>query len=229
MSTLPPSQPTRIGPWHRGLRGAPQLGGDRLLSAQRRTGPRAGRTVGSTATRTQCARVGRRIRPHIRPVRLGRNTELGCSRCLVHLLAGHQPYPAVVLDRWFDVMLSNRAIGALLGGVDPTCLPRRSTFTGSACTPTGGHPDPQPHRVDRPPRPTPSSPGLTHRRRATRDSGLAEVRTYYGFAAALDDYREPVATELLLTLHLAHTQAAICGYTAPSPASAAPRTSPFRS
>ena len=59
---------------------------------------------------------------------------------LEHLLAGHEPYPAVVLDRWGDIVLSNRAVGPLLDGVNPTCCGRRSTSIGSACTPTGLRP-----------------------------------------------------------------------------------------
>ena len=41
---------------------------------------------------------------------------------LGHLLAGHEPYPAVVLDRYGDVVLSNRAVGPLLEGADPALL-----------------------------------------------------------------------------------------------------------
>ena len=37
---------------------------------------------------------------------------------LEHLLAGHEPYPAVVLDRWGDIVLANRAVGPLVEGVD---------------------------------------------------------------------------------------------------------------
>lgn len=41
---------------------------------------------------------------------------------LERLLADHEPYPAVVLDRWGDVVLTNRAVGALLEGVDAELL-----------------------------------------------------------------------------------------------------------
>ena len=34
-------------------------------------------------------------------------------QALEHLLTGHEPYPAVVLDRWGDVVLTNRAVGPL--------------------------------------------------------------------------------------------------------------------
>jgi transcriptional regulator with XRE-family HTH domain len=36
---------------------------------------------------------------------------------LEHLLAGHLPYPALVLDRWGDVQLTNTAVAPLLAGV----------------------------------------------------------------------------------------------------------------
>ncbi|WP_295143866.1 helix-turn-helix domain-containing protein [Saccharopolyspora sp.] len=41
---------------------------------------------------------------------------------LDHLLTGHEPYPALVIDRWGDMQLSNRAVAPLLAGVDPELL-----------------------------------------------------------------------------------------------------------
>lgn len=38
---------------------------------------------------------------------------------LGHLLAGHEPFPALVIDRSGDVVMSNRAVGPLLGMLDP--------------------------------------------------------------------------------------------------------------
>ncbi|HEY2194303.1 MAG TPA: helix-turn-helix transcriptional regulator [Actinomycetospora sp.] len=38
---------------------------------------------------------------------------------LGHLLAGHEPFPALVIDRGGDVVMSNRAVGPLLGMLDP--------------------------------------------------------------------------------------------------------------
>ena len=40
---------------------------------------------------------------------------------LAHLLAGHEPYPAVVFDRYGDVVLTNRAVGPLLRAPPPSC------------------------------------------------------------------------------------------------------------
>jgi transcriptional regulator with XRE-family HTH domain len=38
---------------------------------------------------------------------------------LGHLLAGHEPFPALVIDRCGDVVMSNRAVAPLLGMLDP--------------------------------------------------------------------------------------------------------------
>jgi len=123
---------------------------------------------------------------------------------LEHLLAGHEPYPAVVLDRWGDVALANRAIGPLLDGVDPALLdPPINVYRLSL------HPDGLPPRIHNR---TEWTAHLGHRlTRLARLTGdprlsdlLAEIRTYPGVAAALDDYHEPVTAELLLTLQLAH-------------------------
>lgn len=38
---------------------------------------------------------------------------------LEHLLAGHEPYPALVIDRCGDILLHNRAVHPLLVGIDP--------------------------------------------------------------------------------------------------------------
>ncbi len=123
---------------------------------------------------------------------------------LEHLLAGHEPYPAVVLDRWGDLVLANRAIGPVLEGVDPALLdPPINVYRLSL------HPDGLPPRIRNR---TEWTAHLGHRlTRLARLTGdprladlLAEVRTYPDVAAALDDYHEPVTAELLLTLQLAH-------------------------
>jgi len=123
---------------------------------------------------------------------------------LEHLLAGHEPYPAVVLDRWGDVVLVNRAIDPLLEGVDPSLLdPPINVYRLSL------HPDGLPPRIrNRIEWTAHLGHRLTRLARLTGDPRLsdllAEVRAYPGVAAALDDYHEPVTAELLLTLQLAH-------------------------
>jgi len=41
---------------------------------------------------------------------------------LEQLLAGHEPFPALVVDRQWDLVLANRAVGLLLTGVSPALL-----------------------------------------------------------------------------------------------------------
>ena len=123
---------------------------------------------------------------------------------LEHLLAGHEPYPAVVLDRWGDVVLTNRAVGPLLEGVDAELLqPPINVYRLSL------HPDGMVSRIrNRAEWTAHLGHRLARLARLTGDSRLAElldeIRTYPGVAEALDDYHEPATAELLLTLQLAH-------------------------
>jgi transcriptional regulator with XRE-family HTH domain len=49
--------------------------------------------------------------------------ELGPVRdALRRVLAGHDPYPAVVVDRWWDMVDANDSLGLLLDGVAPELL-----------------------------------------------------------------------------------------------------------
>jgi transcriptional regulator with XRE-family HTH domain len=120
------------------------------------------------------------------------------------LLAGHEPYPAVVLDRWGDVVLTNRAVGPLLDGVDAELLqPPINAYR------LGLHPKGMVSRIRNR---AEWSAHLAHRLarlvRLTGDPRLAklldEIRSYPGVADALDDHHEPTTSELLLTLQLAH-------------------------
>jgi transcriptional regulator with XRE-family HTH domain len=121
---------------------------------------------------------------------------------LVHLLAGHEPYPAVVFDRYGDVVLSNRAVGPLLAGADPVLLgPPVNIYR------LGLHPGGLAPRVrDR----SGWTAHLVHRlTRLVRLTGdrrlgelLSEVRGYPGVSEALAE--RPARDELLMTVHLAH-------------------------
>jgi transcriptional regulator with XRE-family HTH domain len=123
---------------------------------------------------------------------------------LEHLLAGHEPYPAVVLDRCGDVVLTNRSVGPLLEGVDPALLmPPINVYRLSL------HPDGLATRIrNRDEWTAHLGHRLARLARLTGDPRLAElldeIRGYPGVARVLDDYHEPVTAELLLTLQLAH-------------------------
>lgn len=41
---------------------------------------------------------------------------------LDRILAGHEPYPALVVDRWWDLVAANRSVGVLLEGIAPEAL-----------------------------------------------------------------------------------------------------------
>ncbi len=123
---------------------------------------------------------------------------------LERLLAGHEPYPAVVLDRWGDVVLTNRAVGPLLEGVDAELLqPPINTYRLSL------HPKGMVSRIrNRAEWTAHLGHRLTRLARLTGDARLAEllaeIRTYPGVVDALDGFHEPTTSELLLTLQLAH-------------------------
>ena len=119
---------------------------------------------------------------------------------LGHLLAGHEPYPAVVFDRYGDVVLTNRAVGPLLDGADPQLLaPPVNVYR------LGLHPGGLASRMrDR----TGWTAHLVHRltrlERLTGDPRLAEllaeVRGYPGVVEALA--ARPAGPELLMTVHV---------------------------
>jgi transcriptional regulator with XRE-family HTH domain len=134
---------------------------------------------------------------------LGGEQAAAVRASLEHLLAGHEPYPAVVFDRWGDVVLTNRAVGPLLEGADPALLgPPVNVYR------LGLHPAGLASRIrDRPG----WTAHLVHRlTRLARLSGdrrlsalLAEVRGYPGVADALAAADADRAdAELLLTVQL---------------------------
>jgi transcriptional regulator with XRE-family HTH domain len=43
------------------------------------------------------------------------------------ILAGHEPYPALVVDGAWEMLAANRAVALLTEGVAPECWPRPST------------------------------------------------------------------------------------------------------
>ena len=123
---------------------------------------------------------------------------------LGHLLAGHEPYPAVVFDRYGDVVGTNRAVAPLLEGAGPALLgPPANVYR------LGLHPGGIVSRIrDR----TGWTAHLVHRlARLVRLSGdarlarlLAEVRGYPGVAEALRE--RPAGSELLMTVQLTSTR-----------------------
>jgi hypothetical protein len=110
----------------------------------------------------------------------------------------------LTLDLLGDIQLTNRAVGVLLDGVDSALLRppinayRLSLHPAGLATRIRNRSEWVAHLGHR----------LTRVARLTGEHRLAEllmeVRSYPGVADALDNYHEPVAAELLLTLQLAH-------------------------
>lgn len=133
---------------------------------------------------------------------LGAEHLRSAREALAHLLAGHEPYPALVLDRWGDVLMTNGGTAPLLSGVDPDLLVRPNAYR------IGLHPGGLLPRLRKP------EPWIAHLgqrlTRALRWSGdprlrelLREIRTYPGVADVLDAGPELGVQELLLTVTLA--------------------------
>ncbi len=121
---------------------------------------------------------------------------------LTRLLAGHEPYPALVMDRWGDVVLANRSVGPLLHGVHPDLLePPINIYRISL------HPDGlAPHIRNRAEWTAHLGHRLIRLARLTGDPRITqlldEVRGFPGVAEILDGQQDPLSNELLLTLHL---------------------------
>ncbi|MEC4015238.1 helix-turn-helix domain-containing protein [Streptomyces sp. H27-D2] len=117
------------------------------------------------------------------------------------LLAGHEPYPAVVVDRWWNVVTGNRAMSVLLDGVPPELLEPPANVVrlalhpdglGSRCTNFG---EVRGHFLER----------LLRQVNATGDAKLRalyeEVRAYEPPPGAVDaPAREPGSAEVLVPL-----------------------------
>ena len=69
------------------------------------------------------------------PARPLADPALAAAREVVELvLRGHEPCPALAVDRHWNVVMQNRAVPLLLDGVAPDLLEARSTRCASACT-----------------------------------------------------------------------------------------------
>jgi MmyB-like transcription regulator ligand binding domain len=122
MAHLPPGQPagTRAAGWNHAA--ARQLHRKRAL----RPGPRhdgaPGRVAGGPAPGAQRPATGGGVRAGLSGDAL-RRPRLGPVRAAPErILEGHQPYPAVIVDRHGDLVAANDGFGALAGGVAPALL-----------------------------------------------------------------------------------------------------------
>ena len=121
---------------------------------------------------------------------------------LQHLLTAHQPYPALVVDRWGDVRLTNDAVPPLLDGVAAELLRPPINIYRLALHPDGLAPrirnlaDWAGHLIDR----------LARQQRQTGDHRLAELlEEIRGYPAGRTpaDPADPLR-DVLITLRLDH-------------------------
>ena len=133
---------------------------------------------------------------------LGAEHLRSAREALAHLLAGHEPYPALVLDRWGDVLMTNAGSRRCCAASTRSCWPRR-TPTASGCTPVASC------RACGSPRPgSPTSATGWNGRCAGAATPASppcggEVRDYPGVVDVLDSRPDPAAQELLLTVTFA--------------------------
>jgi transcriptional regulator with XRE-family HTH domain len=115
------------------------------------------------------------------------------------ILTGHEPYPALVINRWWDMLDGNAAIAVLIEGCDPALLtPPINAMRVSL------HPDGMAPRIVNLPEWRAHALERVHRQvRATRDPRLAElldeVSAYPGGAA-----ERPEPTDVAVPLRLRH-------------------------
>lgn len=115
------------------------------------------------------------------------------------VLAGHEPYPALVIDRWWNLVDANSALGALTGGVAAHLLTPPVNVLRLSLHPDGLAPrivnlgQWRAHLVEQ----------LNRRRAATGDARLHELaEELRGYPGGSDE--RPAATDVVLPLRLRH-------------------------
>ena len=102
---------------------------------------------------------------------------------LDRVLAGHEPYPAVVVDRWWDLVAANAALALFTDGVAPDLLEPPANALRVALHPDGMAPrilnlgEWRAHLLDRA-----APPGGPHRRRRASPRCYAELSDVPGAA-----------------------------------------------
>src|SRR6185295_15312689 len=113
MAPAPAHEPAQLRRRGRDLLEAPELPGDRPLAAEPRDG---------AASRRAARRVAAGFAPMFKEHALS-DPELQPAREAVDLvLKGHQPYPAIAVDRHWQLVAANDAARYFMSGVSPTLI-----------------------------------------------------------------------------------------------------------
>jgi transcriptional regulator with XRE-family HTH domain len=122
---------------------------------------------------------------------------------LRHVLAGHEPYPAVIVNRWWELLEANAAIGVLTSGCAPWLLAAPVNVLRLSLHPDGMAPrianlaQWRAHLLTQ----------LQHRARTLADPRLSELHDeLLGYPGGLADARE-LAGAVVLPLHFRHGDA----------------------
>jgi len=118
---------------------------------------------------------------------------------LRQILTGHEPYPALVINRWWEMLDGNAAVAILIAGCDPALLePPVNPLRVSL------HPDGMASRILNLPEWRAHILERLHRQvRATRDPRLAELLTELeGYPGGESERPEP--TDVAVPLRLQH-------------------------
>jgi transcriptional regulator with XRE-family HTH domain len=120
---------------------------------------------------------------------------------LDQVLGGHEPYPALVVDRWWSLVAANRSVGLFMGGVAPALLEPPVNVLRLSLHPEGMAPqivnlaEWRAHLLDR----------LRREVTLTADSSLAELLAELaGYPGGEDADLEPVASGIAVPLRLRH-------------------------
>ena len=167
----PPAQPAG-GLARRGrLRAAPELRRDGPVAAEPRAGAPPGRAPRRPAARAQRAAARRGLRARVRRDAARRRGDgARCATRSTPILAGHAPYPAVIVDRRWDLVSANAPALALLAeGVAPELLaPPANAIRVVPAPGRAGAADRQPGGVRRAPARPARAPARALRRRPGR-------------------------------------------------------------
>ena len=175
MADPPPAQPARPGAGGERLRAPSELRRDGPLAAERDDGAAPGRDARRAAAGAQPPAAGRRATRPSTPSTRSRSPSWSRSRPRsTSCWRAHEPFPAVVVDRAWNLVAANAAVARSRRAWPSTCSSRPSNVLQARAAPRGdGAADHQPRRVARPPAPRPRGAERRRPRRALRGARAA--------------------------------------------------------
>jgi len=122
VAPAPTSQPTRTCLRSGDFNKASQLSRKRPLIAKPRDDSPPCRTTQCSVARAKCSGNGGRICTNFAERPLGDPALRSARRAIDLVLAGHEPYPAIAVDRHWTLVASNKTIAPLVAGASPELM-----------------------------------------------------------------------------------------------------------